>query len=176
MEGREGKKKRPLDYLFHSSGIYDIQGQQFKNRNLYVPLEHCACYQSGSSLYLAEGTDRSIAMRSTKFTLITCKGVRTRLTPLIKRREFLTLAGTESTLLAVGGYDGEYIREVERYHVTTDKWTDFVKLRQEMTTPGVVVLPSLQAYRFCGYLGSQLTNSIEVIKISVDTEWKLLPL
>ena len=109
------------DTLFSESCTYDILSGNQKRINNYKSFEHCACFQSPSSLFIAQG-DNHYGERSNRFFSITQEGIKTKLSPLIKKREFLTLAGFSNTLLAVGGYDLEYIKYVELYRVKTNSW------------------------------------------------------
>ena len=88
----------------------------------------------------------------------------------------MSLSGTGSYFIAVGGYTRlQNLNVVEDYLVCTNKWKSLPSLNTARILPTSCVLPSKQAFVFCGSLGAgNYLNQIEKMHLGFEAEWTKL--
>ena len=95
----------------------------------------------------------------------------TAILPLKKERESLSLCGTSSELIALGGRDRKYLQNCEMYFTSSNKWVDLPSLNIGWKSPGSLLLQSKRAFCFCG---EYKFYTIETIQIDCEAKWKTL--
>lgn len=93
-------------------------------------------------------------------------------------RSSVSISGLPSQFICVGGWNQEgCIRKAEQYFVRQDKWIALPPLNHARHWPASCVLESRRAFCFCGAVSVKIFhNSIEMIDIGKQGQWKLLPL
>ena len=99
------------------------------------------------------------------------------LAPLSYCREYVSLTGLSSVLLALGGWCDANLKLCEKYVVTSNKWVPLPPLRVARHMPGSCLLPSKRAFCFCGSQGiGKDQNTIENLETELGKEWKTVVL
>ena len=93
------------------------------------------------------------------------------------RRRSSSLTGLPSTILAIGGRQGQHraLRTCEQYFVKPNRWKKLPTLNEGRYQSGCCLVFSLRAFCFCGKQELPIrSNSIETLDLKSETAWKLV--
>ena len=180
MANREKRRKQKEQILLHFKGQrFDLKTGNKEEIQLELhSLYDFAMFQVNRKLYICGGMKLTLGywQKITDSFSIDYSGRMAQLRSMHQKRNMFTLSGNLSLLIALGGYDLEYLRTCERYGVDLNKWSGLPPLNTARYFPGSILLSSRRAFCFCGFGSNKYLNSIEMLQSDKAEEWKTLPL